>query len=351
MPGRTWYDRVRMARLLTGLLLATLTAGSATAQEAELPVEIDVLEMVNLPAQAPTLTVRSQGVVRGVQVYVKEAGRVVARRSFKRLGKGARQQLRWKAAPGVHEYVVEVSGRVDQRGAKVAVDAVVTVMRPLKVKLDKRDVDLEARRITFAMNNPAGSAQLRIEGNNGRLLYEGTTDLTGSAPGFTLAVTWPPLKFPVGRMELRVLDASESWEGFELLPFAVDIPHEDVEFETARWEIREGERPKLDEAHGRILEAIREHGQDLAARLYILGHTDTVGSAADNRALSDKRARAIARHFKQLGGITLPIVYAGFGESRLAVKTRDDTDEKRNRRAQYILAAQAPVTAAWTAVK
>lgn len=343
--------RIRRALSLCTALTLAAWMYPARAQQAELPVEIDLLEMVSMPAQAPTLTLRSKAVVRGVRLAVKEGGRVIASRKWRQLGMGARQQLRWTAAPGVHEYTVEVSGRVEQRSATVAVEAVVTVMRPLKVKLDKRDVDLEARRIQFAMNNPAGSAQLKIQGASGRVLHDATTDLQGSAPGFTLSVGWPALDESVGRMELTVRDASDSWQGFELLPFSVDIPHDDVVFESGKWELRSAERPKLDEAHERILQAIREHGQDLAARLYILGHTDTVGSAADNQLLSERRAREIARYLRRLGGITLPVVYAGFGESRLAVKTPDNTDEKRNRRAQYILAAQAPAQAVFKALK
>jgi outer membrane protein OmpA-like peptidoglycan-associated protein len=121
-------------------------------------------------------------------------------------------------------------------------------------------------------------------------------------------------------------------------------------FETARAEIRASEQPKLEAAYDAILEAIREHGDDLKARLYILGHTDTVGSPADNMRLSGQRAAAIARWFMARGGIALPILSHGFGETRLLVPTADATDEARNRRAQYILAAQAPASVDWTVV-
>ena len=151
-------------------------------------------------------------------------------------------------------------------------------------------------------------------------------------------------------MVLRGYDASESWAGFELLPFRIDIPHDDVEFETAKWDVRESEKPKLDDAYDKILEAIHEHGRDLKARLYVLGHTDTVGNPADNQRLSQRRARAIAEYCRARGGISLPVMSRGFGESQLAVKTADSVDEPRNRRAQYILAAQAPAAGSWAMV-
>jgi outer membrane protein OmpA-like peptidoglycan-associated protein len=72
-------------------------------------------------------------------------------------------------------------------------------------------------------------------------------------------------------------------------------------------------------------------------QLFVAGHTDTVGPSARNRALSLDRARAIAAYF-QRKGLALPIAYAGFGEDVLKVKTPDETDERRNRRADYVIA-------------
>jgi len=107
---------------------------------------------------------------------------------------------------------------------------------------------------------------------------------------------------------------------------------------------------KLDEAYRRLLAAIREHGSKIKARVYIIGHTDTVGKNPDNLVLSRHRADAIASYFKDKGGISLPIMACGVGESYLAVKTGDSVDEVRNRRAQYILAAQSPIGCNWTVV-
>ena len=53
------------------------------------------------------------------------------------------------------------------------------------------------------------------------------------------------------------------------------------------------------------------------------------------------RARAIAGYFRS-HGLNLPMFYQGFGETRLAVKTPDNKAEPANRRAEYILALNAP---------
>jgi outer membrane protein OmpA-like peptidoglycan-associated protein len=342
--------RLSGLKLFCAALGVVLLPTLASAQEPYLPIEINVLQMVNLPQQSPRLTITAQDAVRNLRVVVREGGRSVASRSIGQLGSGGSRVFNWRAQPGVHEYVIEVTGRTSTGQARVSSEMVVTVMRPLEIFLRKDQVDLETRRIHFSINNPAGRVELTIYNAAGRTLHEADIDLSGHAPGSRLEVSWPALAEPIGRMTLRVFDVSESWAGVELTPFAVEIPHAEVVFETAKWVIRKSERPKLDEAYERILHAIREHGADLKARLYILGHTDTVGSNEDNMVLSRNRANSIARYFKERGGITLPILACGFGETRLAVTTADNVDEPRNRRAQYILAASTPVHGNWITV-
>ena len=66
----------------------------------------------------------------------------------------------------------------------------------------------------------------------------------------------------------------------------------------------------------------------------ITGHTDTVGSLADNDALSLRRAREI-REALALQGLNLTITRAvGRGERELLVPTPDNTAEPRNRRVE-----------------
>jgi outer membrane protein OmpA-like peptidoglycan-associated protein len=223
-------------------------------------------------------------------------------------------------------------------------------MRPLEISLEKERVDLHARRIPFRINNPPGHVEITIQNIAGKTLYEADIDLRAQSGNAELEIGWPELEEAIARVELRVFDVSESWVGVELLPFRVEIPHVDVVFETNKWNILPSERAKLDDAYQRLIQAIAEHGADIKARVYILGHTDTVGSEKHNMVLSGNRANAIATYFKNKRGITLPILACGFGETMLAVKTADEVDEQRNRRAQYILAAEAPLPCNWSVV-
>jgi outer membrane protein OmpA-like peptidoglycan-associated protein len=104
--------------------------------------------------------------------------------------------------------------------------------------------------------------------------------------------------------------------------------------------ITPSEEPKLAASLKLITEALTAHRQ-LQPRLYIAGHTDTVGTPAHNLRLSQQRAQTIAAWFRN-HGLRLPIFHEGFGEHALLVATPDQTDEPRNRRVDYILSADPP---------
>ncbi|MBR0682497.1 OmpA family protein [Roseomonas eburnea] len=73
------------------------------------------------------------------------------------------------------------------------------------------------------------------------------------------------------------------------------------------------------------------------SRFRIEGHTDTVGSAALNQALSERRAEAVRGLLTQRYGIPAErLETLGLGETMLLVRTPDGTPEARNRRVQVI---------------
>ncbi len=334
--------------ILIGITVCLPCLSAAHAQH--LPVEIAVREMVNLPQESPRLTVRIQEPIRNLRIVVSERGKTVASKNFPQLGRGAVQYITWSADPGSYEYKIDVSGTTTAGKASASLQAKVAVMHPLEIFLERERVDLHTRRIPFRINNPPGHVEITIYNLAGRTIHQADIDLQAESANSEIELTWPELEESIARIALRVFDVSESWVGVELLPFRVEIPHVDVVFETNKWNILPSEKAKLDDAYQRLIQAIAEHGADIKARVYILGHTDTVGTEQHNMVLSANRANAIARYFKNRRGITLPILACGFGETMLAIKTADEVDEQRNRRAQYILAAEAPLPCNWTVV-
>ena len=216
----------------------------------------------------------------------------------------------------------------------------------LKVAVDKSKVDLKAHRLEVKMSRPAGKVKITVYDESNAKLADEEQDFTGRAGGTPLIVTWNPSSdATVSKIELRAYDAQGNWVGVELAPWFVNIPHDDVNFRTDSAEIDAAEVPKVEAAYGKIAEVLAKDAASgrmhAGITLYIAGHTDTVGSPSHNFKLSQDRARSIAAWFRKRG-VKIPISYDGFGETSLVVKTADNTDEVKNRRADYVLSDGPP---------
>lgn len=73
------------------------------------------------------------------------------------------------------------------------------------------------------------------------------------------------------------------------------------------------------------------------ATVDVNGYTDTRGTPAYNDTLSDNRARAVAQILVDNGVAEARITANGYGETRLAVQTPDETKEIRNRRVEIVI--------------
>ncbi|MBW4092471.1 MAG: OmpA family protein [Proteobacteria bacterium] len=72
-------------------------------------------------------------------------------------------------------------------------------------------------------------------------------------------------------------------------------------------------------------------------RFRIEGHTDTVGSAATNQALSEQRAQRVAEYLEDKFSIpSARLKPVGMGEQDLLVPTPPQTPEARNRRVRVV---------------
>ncbi len=83
------------------------------------------------------------------------------------------------------------------------------------------------------------------------------------------------------------------------------------------------------------LEALKRDAESRpAAEIRVIGHTDTVGTADANEALSLRRAEAIVQALKDFGIKPQSFEAVGRGEMDLLVPTPDATAEPRNRRVE-----------------
>ena len=212
----------------------------------------------------------------------------------------------------------------------------------LKFIFDKeKNVDLPGRKVSFKLNQPADKAELRVLMDTGSYAFDGDVPFENAPAGTLLTLTWPEAKGQVMKIFIRAYATSGQYDGVELTPWQVDIPHEEVNFDSGKWDVRAEEQPKLDQSYKLISEAVSKFGHLATLRLYVLGFTDTVGGTQYNRGLSLNRARSIAQYFRKKG-LRIAIYVEGFGEEALAVGTPDETDEAKNRRAQYLITIDEP---------
>jgi outer membrane protein OmpA-like peptidoglycan-associated protein len=217
----------------------------------------------------------------------------------------------------------------------------------LKIQVEKSKVDLKDHHLEVKMWPRSGKISMVVTGESGAVIAEEEQDFTGRPGGSPLLMTWKPSnEEPVARIEIRAT-YEDGFIGVALMPWSVSIPHEEVNFKTGSAVIDDTEVPKLEAAHARIVEKIAAiHARDINKdhpnlTLFIAGHTDTVGGYDYNLGLSRDRARAIAAWLRKRG-VGVPIAYEGFGETSPAVSTADQVDEPRNRRVDYVLAADEP---------
>ncbi len=274
------------------------------------------------------------------------------------LGKGSRKKITWKQSSGQAKYELKIRG--DGMEADFTFEIVKTkAMGPvgkLKVKSSREDI-VDRNTATYETSFALSSYEYKIYDIEGDIVDSKTVGSADVPAGGTFEIKWDsPVE--VFMIHVRGEDEFGRFTEYKLVPWAVEIPHTEINFDSGKWDIKGGEVPKLDEAVAvafheldgldRVNKAV---GADLTPQLYIVGYTDTVGPTASNDKLSRERAKAIAKYFYDKG-FWAEIYYAGLGERALRVETGDNVDEIRNRRALYLIGVQKPpaggqVPASW----
>ena len=208
----------------------------------------------------------------------------------------------------------------------------------LSVDLSHARADIDKGTITVRVTSAVDSADVVAKGAHGAVLDQQTVDLY-AGPG-DVVVPW------VGRAsEVVLLDVTlhsgPSYAGFTYSPWFLDIPHDDVLFDSDQATIGASEEPKLKATYDQLADVLDKYGSIVPVKLYIAGCTDTQGDAGHNLELSTRRAKAIASWLRS-HGYNQPIFYHGFGEGWLQVQTGDGMDEQANRRAVYMVGANPP---------
>jgi outer membrane protein OmpA-like peptidoglycan-associated protein len=103
-----------------------------------------------------------------------------------------------------------------------------------------------------------------------------------------------------------------------------------IHFDTGKAVVKPESKPALDE----VAKLLRS---EPGLRLWVVGHTDSVGGVADNMRLAQARAEAVAAELASSYGVA-PSRLQGYGVGPLAPVTGNDSDEGRakNRRVELV---------------
>jgi outer membrane protein OmpA-like peptidoglycan-associated protein len=295
--------------------------------------------------QRPRLTITANQPVDKVEVLLNRDDGKMVDESIGALGAGGSRDVMLDGAVGKHKYSGRITWVSKGKPSSNQVSFETSVSGVLSVSLDKSRVDIPHGRLELLVSIPEGKVELRVlSATDGATLVEHEQSFSEHAPQDPLVVKWNPLAkdAEVGRIDVRVTDPTGAFQSFSLSPWSIYIPHEEVTFATDSAAIAPTEAPKLQASLTKIADALAKHKDLGAIKLYIAGHTDTVGATKYNLGLSLRRAQSIAGWFRK-NGLGIPIAFEGFGEQALRIATPDNTDEPRNRRADYILSVEEPV--------
>ena len=308
------------------------TAGAQpVSYQLKLDVALGAKPQIRITAAQPVADVRIElDRDDGVHVTLAQGALALNQAVTLSIGDGAAGKASWKGTISA-----QARGESKRWSDALAFDTV--IRPPVHVGYDAEHLDLDKHELQFTMSRPAGSAELVVLGEDGSELGKGSATFAKEKAGTWVKVTWTqPANARVLMLKLHAESADGGASDVELVPWSVTIDHEDVNFATDSAEIAASEDAKLAASVAKIKEVVKRSEKFVKMKLYVAGHTDTVGSSAKNRTLSLARARAIAGYFRKQG-IALPLAYAGFGEDVLKVPTKDETDERANRRADYVI--------------
>jgi outer membrane protein OmpA-like peptidoglycan-associated protein len=332
-----------MRNLLFGLLLLSATAASTVARAND--IELGVLPSVPVGKQ-PTLTIKVKKDLASGQLELKNTGGGSHRQPLKETEAGNDIVIQ---LPHSKVGKVKWSGSLsvvfaDKSEGSMPVSFSTEVLGSFRFSIKDEDIDLVNHSIIVTSERDTAKIELEVYTDEGALLAGTSKEFDKVKAGTPMKLEWSPRTAgDVLRLHVVVTDTATATQSGDWFPYTVSIPHEDVEFETGKDAVRPSEEPKLKAAIAEIDKALKRFGPALQAdkhglRLMVTGHTDTVGNAAGNKALSDRRAQSIAKWFAR-AGVKVPIYARGMGEDDLKVDTPDETENQSNRRVDYDVGA------------
>jgi outer membrane protein OmpA-like peptidoglycan-associated protein len=329
---------VRVVLALAALLCA--------ARGLAAPIEVQLLGSAIAGKEKPAVIIAAQAPARKVRLRLIRRGcgpDVKVEQALDRLTAGQTHRFDLDQPIGRCDYDGVLEADIGGERASMPLQFSTELAGPPEVRAAPQGYNAKAHTVIVTFNREADHGAVEAFGEAGqRVGLVDNQELGDAKPGEPLTLSFADGDQPVLKLHASVYDPAGLFAGLDLFPWSMKVPHAEVNFPSGSAEIQASEQPKLRESVGRIAETLDRVGRTVPLKLFVVGYTDTVGTAESNQALSSQRAQSIARYFRS-HGIATPIYTAGLGEDALLVGTPDETPEVRNRRAEYILAVDPPV--------
>lgn len=270
------------------------------------------------------------------------------KKSVPALKSGKKFKVTWKQRGAQAKYQLNIDGGEVQAdfGFEMIKPKAMGKVGKLRVTSSREDI-VKRRNATYETSFALTNYEYKVYDSDGDIIAQALVADQPVAAGGTFTIKWDS-GAEVFMVYVRGEDEHGRFTEFKLVPWSVEIPHTEINFDSAKWDVKTDESAKLDEAVAVAfheldsLERVNEAVQaNITPKLYIVGYTDTVGPTPMNDELSRNRAKEIAKYFFDKG-FWAEIHYAGMGERALRVETADSVDEVRNRRALYLIGVEAP---------
>jgi hypothetical protein len=327
-----------LAKLVAPLMLALASAND--------PISFEFPGVTDGKGTA-YVVLRANEPISGAQIVIEGDGKTI-RKQLPNLKQGQTHKIVWKQSATQARYELEIEGGGLQASFAFEIGKAAPTGKIGKLQLTSSREDIVMRHhATYKTPFALSSYEYKVYDDEGDIIASDvvTQDLS---PGSTFTIKWQPVG-EVFMIQVRAEDQHGRFAEDTRVPWAVEIPHTEINFDSGKHNIKVDEAPKIDEAlvvafHelvalDKVNQAVRG---TLTPKLFIVGYTDTVGPAASNQKLSENRARSIAEYFHERG-FWAEIYYAGMGERGLRIETGDNVDEVRNRRALYLLGIDKPI--------
>lgn len=188
----------------------------------------------------------------------------------------------------------------------------------LPLEADFELIDLESGQITTASKSDKinGSFLLALPTNRNYALNISKDNYLFHSENFTLQG-----QHEAGQAFVKTVD---------LVPIKADIPIvlKNVFFETNKYALLDKSKIELD----KLVDFMQKNP---SVKIEIGGHTDIVGSAADNKVLSENRAKSVQQYLIQAGIEASRLRYKGYGSSQPIADNNTEAGRAENRRTEF----------------